>query len=297
MTDHLEAPALRAFAAGTLRPRELQAIDTHLAACAGCRAALSAIAGSPADLTTAKRLVRAIERAGPHLPYAQMEALVDGRLGAANRNEVQSHLAACPRCAREVSEMRAFAPALSQRLRPAKAPSPGFFASLRDWFGGATAMRAVTASLVAAVAAVAVLSDRTGPVGGAGGNDGIRASTSVATTPPMPAGPGTGGATAGASSYDRGVFDHLGKIAPEAEAAWRKEDFESVAKLLRVRADRGQTPAKNALALLLAEGQGVPVDRDAALRLWTAAAAANEPGAAHILAILRQAMAQGSYSR
>jgi len=92
----------------TLRGRELLDLDDHLAGCASCRE----LAVRPFGDVSA----RALESiAGAHVEYETLERYAEETLDAAEREEVEQHLAVCERCADEARDLATFA---APRVRP-----------------------------------------------------------------------------------------------------------------------------------------------------------------------------------
>lgn len=290
MSAHPDLETLRAYAKGALSTRAAVDVDAHARDCPACRAQLLAAA----DPAAMRRVLLRVERSGGHLPYEDLAALVDGKLETSRRAIAEKHLNVCARCRREYTDMRAFAPALARVPRQKPERSHSALEGLRRWFGTATAMRAVSAALVAAFAATLVISGRIG------------SDTAVSTNANVSYGTESGGAGTDAGSsagsaatraLDTHVFERLDRIAPESLAAWRSADYLAVARLLRPRADRGEAGALHALGLLYAEGRGVGEDRNEAIRLLAQASAKGDADAARNLAILQQRSTQGSYTR
>ena len=293
MTEHPEPKVLRAYAAGTLAAREAITVDAHLNGCADCRKTLAASASGEASTIASARMLRRIERAGGHLAYEELSALVDGKMARERMPAIETHLSACGRCRRELADMRAFAPALAKPLPKAEPATAGWFDSVREWFAVAPATRGIAAAVVAAFAASLVMSARLGPAGPHDPAEGSTTSASVGTAEtPLPA-----GASLGHDVFDRGVFERLDRFAPEASSAARSGDLVALARAIKARADQGNPSALQAYALLLAEGRGVTEDRATAIALLKRAAAANDPGAARNLEVLQRPAAAGSYSR
>jgi anti-sigma factor RsiW len=280
MTTHPDPATLREYLRGRLATAATREIDAHARDCAVCRAALTA----QADVRAQRRLLLRLERERGHLDYESLAAFVDDRLAAVQRPVVERHLAICPRCRREWTEMRAFAPALARPLKTVarEEASEGFLAGIRRWFAQPSGLPLVAAGVLAVVAASFVISNG-GPTPGAGGGAGDVTSAHIR---------GSDGrveeqAPNGQPAFDRGVFDRLDRIAPEARADYARGDFAKVATALRLRAQRGEAGAQHALGLLYAEGRGVPADRAQAINWLERAAAANDTGAALDLARLR----------
>lgn len=85
---------------------ELPQADEHLAECAICRAQLGELAAASA---LAEFFRRDAEPFAVHLDYDQLEACVQGRLAAAEKQSVEQHLRECALCQREAEDLRAFA--------------------------------------------------------------------------------------------------------------------------------------------------------------------------------------------
>ncbi|MGH9837212.1 MAG: anti-sigma factor family protein [Blastocatellia bacterium] len=106
MAEHLSQQMLERYRRRTLSVTELPRADEHLATCAACRAqlgeleAVSALAGF---------FRRDAETFIAHLDYEQLEAYVQGRLPAVEKQSVEQHLRDCTSCQRESEDLRAFA--------------------------------------------------------------------------------------------------------------------------------------------------------------------------------------------
>jgi anti-sigma factor RsiW len=104
MADHLTPEQLRAYRARELSAADLLQADAHLDACSACRTALA----RELNAAAAAADVRASLAEITHLQFEEMEAYVDGTALPEARAMVEAHMGTCARCAREVSDLRAF---------------------------------------------------------------------------------------------------------------------------------------------------------------------------------------------
>ncbi len=280
MVDHLSRDVLARYAARTLSAREILRADKHLASCSACRTELVSQAVGTAS---ARRVVRAVERAAEHLSYEQLEAYVDQRLTADGRAKVDRHIERCARCARELAEMRTFAPALAAPVAradlstadPAAPGAPrGLLAALAAWFGPMPVMRIAAAVLVAAVGITLVMQggdQRTSPhVDFALSRDALDLTSSAPTK----------------NTFDQSVFAALAGASPDLGAAFRAGDFPKVAAELKAKAEEGDPAAQTGLALMYLAGEGVVRDVAQAESLLRSAADKGAAPAAHNLGVL-----------
>jgi hypothetical protein len=99
MSEHLSPSQLAGYSGRTLDPRELLAVDRHLASCDVCHQRLPGVA---------KASFQSDERPF-HLDYDQyLEPYVDGNANDIDREIVDSHVAQCSKCADELSDLLAF---------------------------------------------------------------------------------------------------------------------------------------------------------------------------------------------
>jgi hypothetical protein len=268
MQDHLSDSELHSYIGRRLPARDLRRFDAHLAQCARCSGALARAAGSG----QAVRLLRAVERAEPHLSYEQMEGFVDARLAAAERASVLAHTSWCARCAAELADLQAGAPTLAHRLSSLLPRRDSLVERLAAWFGTGAGPRVALALFVGAVALTLVWRDPFS-LGGRGSED-LRTGGKPASGAPR-------------TDFDRSVLEALGNISPQALNAYRAGDHEALARILMPLANRGEPTAQTALGLLYAEGRGVPTDLKRAEQLWAQAAGVNA-AARHNLQVLRE---------
>ncbi len=283
MADHLSQNEFERHRDRRLGVRELLRVDRHLAQCDQCQQALRA--GS--DRAAAVRVVSAIEQAGSHLTYEQMEAFVDDQLSPGGRADVQAHASLCAPCAKELAEMQGFAPALARPVERPADPALSPLARLGRWLGGGepsaarfggAGMRAAVAVVVLAVAAVFIVppgEDRTGSEMTLI----IDRNVAVIDSQAAPLQPG---------AFDQQAFARLGRSSPDMLAAFRSGRDVAVASAIEARARGGDPDAQTALALLYLGGQGVPHDAAGAERLLTQAAAQGSASAAHNLGVLHE---------
>lgn len=91
------------FAEGLLSGREARRIERHVARCASCRNDVDALR-SVADML--RRGARAPAARRPGCPGAEeLAAFADGSLGGARRATVESHIARCGACLKEVADL------------------------------------------------------------------------------------------------------------------------------------------------------------------------------------------------
>ncbi len=144
MSDHPSPDALRRYRAGDLPPAELLAVDAHLEGCAECRAQSHASTGAASAL----RAALASSPAG-HLDYENIEAYVDGTLGADEREAVEAHIGGCQACSEDVGDLRRVRVELSIAADAAPAiaaaPSPWQWLSWARVLGGMSALGAAAA--------------------------------------------------------------------------------------------------------------------------------------------------------
>ena len=112
---HLSVDHMVAYRQKRLSPADLLVADQHFAGCAVCRTQLQAT-GPPPQVLSPWQDTDTL--ASAHLSYAQIEAYIDARLDAIERNIVEGHIALCRPCVRELRDLRAFAAGLTVHKRP-----------------------------------------------------------------------------------------------------------------------------------------------------------------------------------
>jgi anti-sigma factor RsiW len=112
-SNHPDAEWLDRYRGRTASPAETLAVDAHIAQCDRCydavRAESDAIELPPADR-------------GAHLTYAELEAFVDGRAEALDRELIAAHAASCARCSSELTDLAATRDSLVTRSPGAPRP-------------------------------------------------------------------------------------------------------------------------------------------------------------------------------
>lgn len=108
---HLDAEALDRYRRRAAPPAELLDADAHIASCDLCydavRADVEAIDLPPAN-------------GDAHLTYEELEAFVDGRADALDRELIAAHVALCTLCGNELADLSAARDAMG--LRSPRAP-------------------------------------------------------------------------------------------------------------------------------------------------------------------------------
>jgi anti-sigma factor RsiW len=280
MVDHLSRDVLARYAARTLSVREILLADKHLGECTACRATLLKLAPGP----SAKRVVGAVRQAAEHVSYEQIEAYIDRRLTDDGRAKVDRHVASCPRCARELADMRAFASALSTpvaQAAPAASPaargeSRGFFGAVAAWLGGTPGVRAAAAVLVATVA-ITLIMQEAGNRGRPGTDIDFAISRDAIDQREL---------TVERRAFDQSAFASVAAASTAFADAFRAGDFAKAASELHTKANQGDRDAQVALALMYIAGEGVSRDIIRAERLLRQAADQKLASAAHNLGVL-----------
>lgn len=89
---HLDEAALDRYRRRVAEPAELLAADAHLAVCDRC-------------FTAVRVDVESLQLERTHLSYEELEAFVDERASAIDRELVAVHTTQCDRCRRELSDL------------------------------------------------------------------------------------------------------------------------------------------------------------------------------------------------
>ncbi len=125
---HLSDEQIQRYGTSSSSAADRLAVSDHLADCTPCRERLSAASktGSPKVLGG----VREPSAEPFHLSYELMRDHVKGKLDAVDRELVESHVADCGSCRRELEDLTAFAQSLDQEesFRTLEKAEPGF-----DW--------------------------------------------------------------------------------------------------------------------------------------------------------------------
>ena len=157
MTEHLSTRSLEQYRLRTLPPAELLRADEHIAACDSCRRRAG-------EDVRAERVLRAMDAslrsaaadaAREHLSFEQLADFVDGRLDAAEREVIGSHLELCRLCEEEAADLRSYRNTLAAEPgRPGRGAASGrhglaaLLAGFRNLFATATPLRVAAALLV-----------------------------------------------------------------------------------------------------------------------------------------------------
>lgn len=148
---------LRSYRRRTLPPRELLAVDDHIAGCEECR---RAIASGLTPGAASRRAWDAVR--DEHVPYDRIEQYVQRRLRADEHAAVAAHADMCPQCRREIDDLEEYAAT-----------------GARDWNWWA-----VAAAAAVVVIAIAAFWTRDAPRSGAPGATTRRAA--IRTVAPVP---------------------------------------------------------------------------------------------------------------
>ena len=105
MQEHISAKTIQQYRERRLSSAELLALDDHLAQCAVCRAQISR---PPARHSAPADFIPALETEEfEHPLFEQFAAYLDRQMDSVEREIVESHLACCRQCARELSQLEA----------------------------------------------------------------------------------------------------------------------------------------------------------------------------------------------
>jgi hypothetical protein len=104
VTEHLSAPQIERYRKKALSAEELLDLGDHVALCEACRSRVSEAVG----LSLSVGSLRADFESSTftHITYEQIAAYVDDKIDPIDREAVDSHLARCPQCSKEVRELR-----------------------------------------------------------------------------------------------------------------------------------------------------------------------------------------------
>lgn len=135
--EHISVKEIHQYQNRELSPRELLALDDHLAQCEDCRVQISysnAFSPSPTPFITG--LERELFE---HPVYEQLAAYIDGQLESVEKDIIESHLGCCRECSKELSDLQTIktqVASFSQEAtsEPAIEPLRGRSATLRERF-------------------------------------------------------------------------------------------------------------------------------------------------------------------
>jgi len=94
---HPDAEALERYRRRAAPPAELLATDAHVASCDRCYGAVRAEADA----------IELPANGQAHVTYEELEAFVDGRAAALDRELLAAHVAFCALCSNELSDLAA----------------------------------------------------------------------------------------------------------------------------------------------------------------------------------------------
>ena len=117
-SEHPPAERLVAYGRRTLVPRELLAVDDHLAVCDACRRQLGTAVQLNAVVASVDAVLRSEDDAPiDHVEYEQLARYVTGTLRASERGVVDAHVEVCDQCAEELRDLQAFAGTMTRGER------------------------------------------------------------------------------------------------------------------------------------------------------------------------------------
>lgn len=106
--DHISDQVLNRYTKREADAAEILRIQTHLSACDGCRNKLAFVAGGAEQSFAAARESFAFEETSDeleHLTYEQLEFYLDHKLDDVTKEIVESHLAFCGECERDLQDL------------------------------------------------------------------------------------------------------------------------------------------------------------------------------------------------
>src|SRR5437016_3681614 len=107
MSEHLSKEQILEYRLRLAPPERLILADDHLSSCAECRERMMA-AGEWTSAFQNPGADKQDQFATQHLPYEQLEQLVDQKLGPKEQEILRAHLANCSVCAREFQDLQVF---------------------------------------------------------------------------------------------------------------------------------------------------------------------------------------------
>ncbi len=111
-SEHISTEAFERYAARTSAPTETLAVQRHVAACEMCREKLAQFFDAEKAFVGLQNDFAFDDFAGEpeHLPYEQLALFVDGKLDAVENEIMQSHLAICLECEKDLADLRVSLP-------------------------------------------------------------------------------------------------------------------------------------------------------------------------------------------
>jgi cell division protein FtsB len=117
LTQHLSDEEINGYRQHKLSGQQLLKADLHITNCEDCRNRLhelSAVSTSSFVRNLREEFRQSARLEEDHIPYEQLESLVDAKLDPVNLEIVQSHLEVCGQCRNEADELRNFREKLDQ---------------------------------------------------------------------------------------------------------------------------------------------------------------------------------------
>lgn len=108
MAEHWSAEAVERFRRGQVSAEEALSIGEHIRSCHECVPEVP-----ERELRPLVDLLTQPPPDPPHLTYEQLAAFVDGTADAIDREIVESHVADCEECGRELRDLQGFAPSVA----------------------------------------------------------------------------------------------------------------------------------------------------------------------------------------
>src|SRR6516165_6782701 len=123
MSQHLSPELADRYRRRTLAKPELIAADQHLASCQACRQLLADEDTVSRQIDSLRTDLRASLELG-HPEYIQLEAYVDQKLAAEEREALDLHFKSCQLCAEELRDLQSFKAQLDE-AQPVKPKNLG----------------------------------------------------------------------------------------------------------------------------------------------------------------------------
>lgn len=124
MSAHLTPEHIQRYHQRALSPPELLALTDHIVQCEPCRQQVSNERRLQSSFSSLQSGLRAaVREASVHVVYAQIADYVDDLSSAAEREKVEKHLRACPSCAEDARDLRAFRALMSTYTPKQHAPA------------------------------------------------------------------------------------------------------------------------------------------------------------------------------
>ena len=156
MTGHLSSQQVERYRERKLSAQEMLSVDDHLAACEECRS--KAVEAIKLGLSLDSLRAEFESSSLTHITYEQLAAYLDDEIDSVGRETVESHLACCAQCSKEMGELReisAALPALTFR-EPSAAKTPGVWERAQSLWRLSSIRIPLGVAAAAAVIALAV---------------------------------------------------------------------------------------------------------------------------------------------